>query len=175
MVIGTKVYEGKNGASYTTCFVAIKLLLRRSRQILAFFCLSFGLFCPKFFSNACNIIVKTIFLLFGSNLFMTFAWYGQLKFRWLESRPLIVAILISWSIAFFEYCLMVPANRIGYRSGEFTGYQLKVIQEAITLVVFVGFASLVLKEKMTWNYAVSFLLMGLAVYFAMGFKAGNAS
>jgi hypothetical protein len=114
--------------------------------------------------------MKTIALLFCSNVFMTLAWYGHLKFRFLEGKPLIYVILISWCIAFFEYCLMVPANRAGYLSGEFTGYQLKIIQEAVTLVVFVIFAWLVLKEKLTWNYAVSFALVLLAVYFANAFK-----
>jgi uncharacterized protein (DUF486 family) len=108
--------------------------------------------------------MTTILLLSLSNLFMTFAWYGHLKF--LHDKPLGVTILISWGIAFFEYCLMVPANRLGY--GTWTGYQLKIIQEVITLVVFVGFAWLVLGEKLKWNYAVSLLLIGLAVFFAFG-------
>jgi uncharacterized protein (DUF486 family) len=115
--------------------------------------------------------VKTILLLFGSNIFMTLAWYGQLKFKVFEGKPLWAIILMSWSIAFFEYCLMVPANRVGYASG-LSGYQLKVIQEVITLTVFVGFAWLVLGEKFTWNYAVSFGLVLLAVYFATAFKPG---
>ena len=102
---------------------------------------------------------------------MTCAWYGHLKFKWLEGKPLFYAIIASWLIAFFEYCLQVPANRIGFTSGQFDGYQLKIIQEAITLVVFVVFAWLVLKERLTWNYGVSFALMVLAVYFAMAFKA----
>jgi uncharacterized protein (DUF486 family) len=106
----------------------------------------------------------TILLLCLSNIFMTFAWYGHLKF--LHERPIWVAILISWGIAFFEYLLMVPANRLGY--GKFTAYELKIIQEVITLAVFVGFASLVLGEKLKWNYAVSLLFIGLAVYFAFG-------
>lgn len=114
--------------------------------------------------------MKTILLLFASNVFMTFAWYGHLKFPFLEGKPMSVVILVSWCIAFFEYCLMVPANRAGYMSGTFTGYQLKIIQEAITLTVFVGFAWAVLKEKLTWNYAVSFALILLAVYFATAFK-----
>ncbi len=118
--------------------------------------------------------MKTFLLLVGSNIFMTLAWYGQLKFKWLESKPLFVIILISWGIAFFEYCLMVPANRSGYFSGAFTGYQLKIIQECITLAVFVVFAWLVLKEKFTWNYAVSFLFIVLALWFATAFKPGSA-
>jgi uncharacterized protein len=114
--------------------------------------------------------MKTVLLLFASNVFMTFAWYGHLKFRFLEGKPLITVILFSWGLALFEYCLMVPANRAGYLTGNFTGYQLKIIQEAITLTVFVGFAWAVLKEKLTWNYAVSFALIILAVYFATAFK-----
>ena len=106
----------------------------------------------------------TIFLLSLSNIFMTFAWYGHLKYH--HSKPLWVAILISWGIAFFEYCLMVPANRLGY--GRFTGYELKIIQEVITLVVFVIFAWLVLGEKLRWNYAASLLFLALAVFFAFG-------
>ncbi len=114
--------------------------------------------------------MKTILLLAASNLFMTFAWYGHLKWDWLKSQNLLVVILISWGIAFFEYCLMIPANRLGYLSGAFTGYQLKIIQEALTLGVFIVFATLVLKEKLQWNYAVSFALILLAVYFATAFK-----
>ncbi len=110
--------------------------------------------------------MRTILLLCVSNIFMTFAWYGHLKF--LHDKPLWLTILASWGIAFFEYSLMVPANRLGY--GQFTGYQLKIIQEAITLIVFVGFAGLVLKEKLQWNYAVSLLFLALAVYFAFGFN-----
>jgi hypothetical protein len=113
--------------------------------------------------------MKTILLLFLSNVFMTCAWYGHLKWKFLEGRTLLTVIVVSWGIAFFEYLLMVPANRIGYAQG-FAGYQLKVIQEAITLTVFVGFAWLVLKERLTWNYAVSFALIFLAVWFAVAFK-----
>lgn len=103
---------------------------------------------------------------------MTLAWYGHLKMRWLEGKSLFVVILVSWAIAFFKYCLMVPANRGGYLSGEFSGYQLKIIQECVTLTVFVVFAWAVLKEKLTWNYAVSFGLIVLAVWFAVAFKTG---
>ena len=113
--------------------------------------------------------MKTILLLFLSNIFMTAAWYGQLKWKIFEGKSLAVVILMAWGIAFFEYCLMVPANRIGYANGM-TGYQLKIAQEVITLVVFVGFAWLVLGEKLTWNYAVSFVCILLAVYFAVAFK-----
>ena len=121
--------------------------------------------------------MKTILLLTASNIFMTFAWYGHLKFKFLEGKSLFFVILVSWGIAFFEYCLMVPANRGGYLSGEFSGYQLKIIQECITLAVFVVFAWLVLKEKLAWNYAVSFAFIMAAVYFAVAFKpaAGAAA
>ena len=117
--------------------------------------------------------MKTILLLVCSNIFMTLAWYGHLKFKFLEGKALIWVILVSWGIAFFEYCLMVPANRLGYLSGNYTGYQLKIIQEVITLGVFVGFAWCVLKERLTWNYAVSFAFILAAVYFATAFKPGS--
>jgi uncharacterized protein (DUF486 family) len=119
--------------------------------------------------------MKTILLLVASNIFMTLAWYGHLKWKFLEGKTILTVILFSWGIAFFEYCLMVPANRAGYMSGTFTGYQLKIIQEAITLAVFVVFAWLVLKEKLTWNYAVSFALIIAAVYFATAFKPGGGA
>ncbi|MGA2251662.1 DMT family protein [Terracidiphilus sp.] len=105
--------------------------------------------------------MKTILLLFCSNIFMTMAWYGHLKFR---NTPLMLVILASWGIAFFEYCFQVPANRFGY--GQFTAFQLKIIQEVITLTVFIVFAWLYLGEQMKWNYAVSFLFILGAVAFA---------
>ena len=107
-------------------------------------------------------MVRTILLLTASNIFMTFAWYGHLKNTEL---PLWKAILISWGIAFFEYCLMVPANRMGFMSG-INGFQLKITQEVITLVVFAVFAVLYLKEPFHWKYLVSFALILGAVYFA---------
>lgn len=113
--------------------------------------------------------MKMILLLFVSNIFMTFAWYGQLKFKFLEGRPLWLVILVSWGIAFFEYCLMVPANRGGYAAG-LSGFQLKIIQEVITLAVFTGFAVFFLRERLAWNYVVSFAFILLAVAFAFGFK-----
>jgi uncharacterized protein (DUF486 family) len=113
---------------------------------------------------------KVILLLIGSNVFMTIAWYGHLKMKWLEGRPMGVAIAVAWGIALFEYCLQVPANRLGYLGAHLSGYQLKVIQEVITLTVFIVFAWIVLRERLTWNYAVSFACMMLAVYFAMAFK-----
>lgn len=118
--------------------------------------------------------MKTVLLLFCSNIFMTLAWYGQLRLKIFEGKAVWLVILMSWGIAFFEYCLMVPANRHGYASG-LTGYQLKILQEVITLTVFVGFAWLVLGEKLTWNYAVSFVLIALAVWFATAFKAAPSS
>jgi uncharacterized protein len=103
----------------------------------------------------------TVILLFVSNTFMTFAWYGHLKHR---SAPIAEAIVVSWLIAFGEYCFQVPANRIGY--GRFTGYQLKIIQECITLLVFVVFADLYLGERLRWNYALSLTCIVGAVLFA---------
>lgn len=98
---------------------------------------------------------------------MTFAWYGHLKNTELQ---LWKAIAISWGIAFFEYCLMVPANRMGYFSGQFTAGQLKVVQEAITLIVFAVFSVFFLKEELKWNYIVAFIFILLAVYFVFKFK-----
>jgi uncharacterized protein (DUF486 family) len=105
--------------------------------------------------------MKTILLLICSYTFMTMAWYGHLKFR---QTPLVLAILASWGIALAEYCFQVPANRIGY--GEFTLFQLKIIQEVITLSVFVIFAWLFFGDSIKWNHAVSFLFLVGAVVFA---------
>lgn len=104
--------------------------------------------------------METIILLTISNVFMTFAWYGHLKYK---ASPLWLAIVASWGIAFLEYCFQVPANRIGY--GRFNGAQLKTIQEVITLVVFLGFSVLYLKEELRWNYIVGFCLILAAVFF----------
>jgi len=103
--------------------------------------------------------LRTVILLTISNLFMTFAWYGHLKYK---SAPLFRVILISWGIAFLEYCFQVPANRIGH--GQFSAAQLKIIQEAITLIVFSGFSVLYLKESLRWNYIVGFFLILAAVF-----------
>jgi uncharacterized protein (DUF486 family) len=108
----------------------------------------------------------TIILLAISNTFMTAAWYGHLKY---EGVALWKVILVSWGIAFFEYCFQVPANRIGNMSGASAG-QLKIIQEAITLVVFVIFARLYLGEKLAWNYYVAFALVFAAVFVVFYFK-----
>jgi len=104
--------------------------------------------------------MATIILLTISNIFMTFAWYGHLKYK---NAPLMMVILISWLIAFLEYCFQVPANRIGH--GTFTAAQLKTIQEVITLTVFCVFSVLYLKEDLRWNYLVGFGFMVVAVFF----------
>jgi uncharacterized protein (DUF486 family) len=104
-------------------------------------------------------IMTTILLLTLSNIFMTFAWYGHLKYR---QVPLFKVIVISWLIAFLEYCFQVPANRIG--SYEFTAVQLKTIQEVISLTVFSVFAVFYLGEKLKWNYLVGFGLIVSAVF-----------
>lgn len=104
--------------------------------------------------------MTTIVLLLISNIFMTFAWYGHLKYK---NSPLWIVILVSWGIAFFEYIFQVPANRIGY--GQFNSAQLKTIQEIITLIVFCVFSVLYLKEEFRWNYAVGFALIILAAFF----------
>jgi uncharacterized protein len=101
-----------------------------------------------------------IVLLCASNVFMTFAWYGHLKYK---STPLWVAILASWGIAFFEYLLMVPANRLGH--SVYSATELKIIQEVITLSVFSGFAVLYLGENIRWNHLAAFLCILAAVGF----------
>jgi uncharacterized protein (DUF486 family) len=105
--------------------------------------------------------VRTILLLLASNVFMTIAWYGHLRFK---EVPLWQVILVSWGIAFFEYCLQVPANRWGH--GQFTAAQLKIFQEVITLIVFIVFAWLYLGERLRWNELVAFVLVFAAVVFA---------
>lgn len=116
----------------------------------------------------------SILLLISANVFMTFAWYLHLQFKhwkWFSGLGLIGIILISWGIAFFEYCLQVPANKIGYigNGGPFNLFQLKILQEVITLSVFILIASLLFKqEKLTMNHIFSFLCLIAAVYF--GFK-----
>ncbi|KRA14951.1 hypothetical protein ASE43_11650 [Lysobacter sp. Root983] len=100
-----------------------------------------------------------ILLLLGSNLFMTFAWYGHLKYK---SAPLTAAILVSWGIAFFEYCLMVPANRIG--SAVYSAPQLKGMQEVITLLVFAGFSAWYLEQPLKWNHWAGFGLIVVAAW-----------
>lgn len=105
-------------------------------------------------------LILPIILLTLSNVFMMFAWYGHLKFK---QAPLLIVIIASWGIAFFEYCLQVPANRIGHET--FSAAQLKTMQEAITLVVFCAFSVLYLKEELKWNYIVGFAFMVIAVFF----------
>jgi uncharacterized protein len=112
----------------------------------------------------------TIGLLLLSNVFMTLAWYGHLKFKelkWFSALPLVLVILISWGIALFEYFFQVPANRIGFREngGPFTLVQLKVLQEVITLLVFSVFTMLAFKtETLKWNHLLAFVLLVMAVF-----------
>jgi uncharacterized protein len=101
-----------------------------------------------------------ILLLIASNIFMTFAWYGHLRFT---TAPLWIAVLASWGIAFFEYWLAVPANRIGH--AVYTAAELKTMQEVITLAVFAGFSVLYLKEPLGWNHAVGFALIAAGAFF----------
>ncbi|MDL2278390.1 DMT family protein [Parabacteroides sp. OttesenSCG-928-G07] len=115
--------------------------------------------------------VYTILLLIASNVFMTFAWYGHLRlkdFKWFDSLPLMGIVLFSWGIALFEYCFQVPANRIGFveNGGPFSLLQLKVIQEVITLVVFILFSTLFFKnETFRLNHLIGLIFLVLAVYF----------
>jgi uncharacterized protein (DUF486 family) len=104
----------------------------------------------------------TILLLIASNIFMTFAWYGHLKFK---TMPLVIAILISWALAFFEYCLQVPANRLGH--SYFSAAQLKTIQEVITFAVFIGFSVYYLKEPIRWNHLLGFSVIILGAYIVL--------
>ena len=114
--------------------------------------------------------IKTILFLFISNSFMTLAWYGHLKFKefsWGKSLGLFAVILISWGLAFFEYLFQVPANRTGYQGdgGPYSLVQLKTIQEAITLIVFMIFTLVFFKtERFAWNHVVGFLLLVAAVF-----------
>lgn len=112
----------------------------------------------------------TIGLLICSNIFMTLAWYGHLKmqeFTWFKALPLIGVIVFSWVIAFFEYCLQVPANRIGFdgNGGPFNLMQLKILQEVITLTIFIIFSVIAFHLQIKWNHIIAALLMILAVYF----------
>ena len=109
--------------------------------------------------------MKTALLLTISNVFMTFAWYGHIASDRLKAAPLWIVVVLSWGIALFEYCFQVPANRIGHNQG-FTGAQLKIMQEVITLGVFVGFSLVFFRdERITWNIWVGFALVLLAVFF----------
>jgi uncharacterized protein (DUF486 family) len=101
-----------------------------------------------------------ILLLVGSNVFMTFAWYGHLKYT---DRPLMLVVLVAWGIAFFEYCLQVPANRIGFE--VYSPAQLKTIQEIVSLLVFAGFSVLYLGADLRWNHVVGFALIVAAAFF----------
>jgi uncharacterized protein len=114
-------------------------------------------------AHALPVSLQTIALLTASNIFMTFAWYGHLK--GLAAKPWYIAALISWGIALFEYLLQVPANRIGYGSGVFTLPQLKIMQEVITLTVFVPFAMIYMKVPFKWDFLWAGLCLVGAVYF----------
>lgn len=103
---------------------------------------------------------------------MTFAWYGHLKYG--HDWPVWKAIALSWLIAFIEYCFAVPANRFGFGAG-FSGFQLKIVQEVITLAVFVVFAVFFLREKLAWNHLAAFVLLAAAAFFAFAFKSGAHS
>ncbi len=107
-----------------------------------------------------NPHVAPVVLLALSNLFMTFAWYGHLRFK---AAPLWLVVIASWGIAFFEYCLAVPANRIGH--AVYTAAELKTIQEVITLLVFAGFSVVYLREPLGWNHLVGFGLIGAGAWF----------
>ena len=115
------------------------------------------------FLNSIPLSAQTVLLLIASNVFMTFAWYGHLKS--LATAPWYTAALISWGIALFEYLLQVPANRIGFQQAGFSVAQLKIIQEVITLSVFVPFATLYLGEGFKWDFLWAALCMVGAVYF----------
>ena len=104
--------------------------------------------------------VLPILLLLGSNIFMTIAWYGHLRYK---ETPLMAVILASWGIAFFEYCMAVPANRWG--NAVYSTAQLKTMQEVITLLVFAGFSFAYLKEPLGWNHALGFSLIALGAFF----------
>jgi uncharacterized protein (DUF486 family) len=104
--------------------------------------------------------ISPILLLFVSNIFMTFAWYGHLKYK---TSPLMIAILASWGIAFIEYCFAVPANRIGHQ--VYSAAELKTMQEVITLLVFAAFSVLYLGEKLSWNHFIGFALIAGGAYF----------
>lgn len=119
--------------------------------------------------------LETVVLLFFANIMMTVAWYAHLKldqFEWFHRWPLILVIVVSWGVAFFEYCLQVPANRIGFdgNGGPFSLMQLKIIQEVITLVVFILFSMAVFNMHLHWNHVVAGICLILAVYFVFGFE-----
>ena len=118
---------------------------------------------------------QTVALLIASNVFMTLAWYAHLKlaeFSWFQKWSLFAIILFSWGIAFVEYCMMIPANRIGFEGtgGPFNIMQLKVMQEVITLIVFIIFSILAFHMQLRWNHIMAALCLVAAVYFIFGFK-----
>ena len=119
--------------------------------------------------------IETVALLFLANVLMTIAWYGHLKlgeYEWFSQWPLLLVIVASWGVAFFEYCLQGPANRIGFagNGGPFSLMQLKVIQEVITLIVFILFSMIAFHMPIRWNHIVAGVFLILAVYFVFGFN-----
>jgi uncharacterized protein (DUF486 family) len=111
-------------------------------------------------SSLVSPYLAPIWLLLASNLFMTFAWYGHLKYK---AAPLVLVVFVAWGIAFFEYWLAVPANRLGH--AVYSAAELKTIQEVITLLVFAGFSVVYLKESLGWNHAIGFALIALGAWF----------
>ncbi len=116
-------------------------------------------------------VIRAVSLLILSNVFMTFAWYGHLKH--LANKPWFIAAIISWGIAFFEYMLQVPANRIGHQPGVLTLPQLKILQEVITLSVFVPFALFYMNEPLRWNHLAAFVCLIMAVVFVFAFNPSH--
>lgn len=138
--------------------VTCLILLRTYSTVKSFVCYIIIL---KFIDEVSMIRqILPILLLTVSNIFMTFAWYGHLKFK---AAPIVLVVLVSWGIAFFEYCFQVPANRIGHEF--YSAAQLKTIQEVITLLVFSVFSVAYLKEEFKWNYLVGFVFIIFAVFF----------
>lgn len=127
--------------------------------------------CVRFYDCKAMKAIGTVLLLVLSNIFMTFAWYGHLKLQEMKvstSWPLILVILFSWGLAFFEYCAQVPANRLGFtgNGGPFSLMQLKVIQEVVSLIVFTLVVTLLFKgESLHWNHLAAFVCLVLAVFF----------
>jgi uncharacterized protein (DUF486 family) len=151
-----------NGLQVRSIFIFLKMMERSGRPLFGTRAPFAGLLPFGFVEGrAMNPIFKSVLLLVVSNVFMTFAWYGHLKN--LGSKPLFVAILVSWAIAFFEYCFQVPANRAGHT--VMTLPQLKIIQEAVTLVVFVPFAMFYMNQPIKLDYLWAGLCMVGAVYF----------
>ncbi len=148
-------------ALFENCYLFSRNLCLFSTEFLAFFLhVIDNLFGYYWQFSLMGDDMKTVILLTVSNVFMTFAWYGHLRYK---DSALWKVILVSWLIAFAEYCFQVPANRIGHY--QFSAAQLKIIQEVITLIVFAVFSLFYLKEDLKWNYLASFAMMAGAVFF----------